>query len=472
MPTKSRDYPYIPNAVPRVQAEMLAMLGLDAPSQLFSDIPERLKFHGRMNLPDPLTDEYSLRRHLEELLDRNRHCGQTLNFMGAGCAQHFVPAVCDEVNGRGEFLTAYAAEFYADHGKWQALFEFCSHMAELLEMDVVSGFLYDGAQAVATSLRMAARMTGRRRVLVPGTLAPQIRMVVHNYLAGVAEDQVAVESVAFDPATGCMDLTDLEARLAGDVAAVLVENPAYLGFLETGVEEIGRLARRHGAEFVVATDPIALGVLAPPAAYGATIACGDYHPLGLHMQCGGGQAGFIATHDDMRYVAEFKDKMYGLAPTVQPGEYGFTNVLFGRTSFGSREKAKEFSGTSNALWSITAGAYLALLGPVGMVEVGQTILQMARYTAGRLAALPGVRAGLGGYFFKEFVVNFDDTGRLVSEINAALLEKGIFGGIDLSADFPWLGQSSLYCVTEVIRKADIDVLAGALTAILTSKTNV
>ena len=472
MPTEFKDYPYIPNAVPRVKAEMLAMLGLDNTDQLFSEIPDRLKFRGRMDLPEPVADEYSLRRHLEGLLERNRHCGRTLNFMGGGCAQHFVPAVCDEVNGRGEFLTAYAAEFYADHGKWQALFEYCSHMAELLDMDVVNGFLYDGTQAVATSLRMAARMTGRRRVLVPTTLAPQTRMVVDNYLAGVDTAQVVVEPVAFDPATGCMDLADLEARLGEDVAAVLVENPAYLGFIETGVEQIGRLARRHGAEFVVATDPIALGVLAPPAAYGATIACGDYHPLGLHMQCGGGQAGFIATHDDMRYVAEFKDKMYGLAPTVKPGEFGFANVLFGRTSFGSREKAKEFSGTSNALWSITAGAYLALLGPSGMVEVGQTIMQMAQYAAGRLALLPGVRAGLAGPYFKEFVVNFDDTGQRVAEINAALLERGIFGGIDLCDDFPWLGNSALYCVTEVMRKADIDTLVDALTTILASRTDV
>ncbi|MBI9083442.1 MAG: aminomethyl-transferring glycine dehydrogenase subunit GcvPA [Desulfobacterales bacterium] len=466
MGTPPKVYPYIPNSVPRVKAEMLARLGLDDSQTLFDEIPDRLKFQGVMNLPEPLADEYSLRRHLEGMLQRNGHCGNHLNFLGAGCAQHFVPAVCDEVNGRGEFLTAYAAEFYADHGKFQALFEFCSHMAELLDMDVVSGFLYDGAQAVATSLRMATRITGRRRVLVPGTLAPQTRMIVDNYMAGVDAAQVEIESVAYDPVTGLMDMADLETKLTPRVAAVLVENPSFLGVIETGAAAIGRLVRGCGAEFVVCADPISLGVLAPPAQYGATIACGDYHPLGLHMQSGGGQGGFIATHDDMRYIVEFKDKMYGLAPTVQPGEYGFANILFDRTSFGSREKGKEFTGTSNALWAITAGVYLALLGPAGMEEIGQTIMRTAQYAAGRLAGLDGVRIAFDTPFFKEFVVNFDDTGLSVAHINAALLEKGIFGGVDLSLDFPELGQSALYCVTEVIRKADIDTLTSALEGVL------
>jgi glycine dehydrogenase subunit 1 len=466
MPKPSRSYPYIPNATARVKAEMLARLGLTDPMTLFQEIPEHLRFKGCMDLPEPVADEYSLRRHIEGLLNQNRHCGQTLNFLGAGCAHHFVPAVCDEVNGRGELLTAYAAEFYADHGKWQALFEFSSHMAELLDMDVVSGFLYDGAQAVATALRMATRITGRRKVLVPATLGSQTRMIIDNYMRGVGAPQVEVQTLGFDPASGLIDLSDLADRLDEETAAVLVENPSYLGFFETQATEIGRLARRHGAEFVVSTDPIALGVLAPPVHYGATIACGDYHPLGIHLQCGGGQAGFIATDGDMRYVTQFKDKLYGLVPTVQPGEYGFANVLFDRTSFGSREKAKEFTGTSNALWAITAGAYLALLGPAGMQEIGQTIMQMSQYAAGRMAALPGVRLAFATPFFKEFVVNFDDSGRQVAEIHAALLRDGIFGGVDVSGQFPWLGQSALYCVTEVMRQADIDRLIDSLNRVL------
>lgn len=460
-------YPYIPNSVPEIKAQMLKEVGVDAAMDLFSEIPDHLKYKGKMNLPEPILDECSLKRHLEGLLNKNKNCSEYLNFLGAGCAQHFVPALCDEINGRGEFLTAYAAEFYADHGKWQALFEFCGLMGELLDMDVVSGFLYDGAQAAATSLRMATRITGRREILLPGTMNPQTLMVVKNYMKDVSGPGIAIQTIDFDKHTGKLDLDDMRSKISSKTAALFIENPAYLGSIDPGAEEAGEIARENGAEFIVSTDPIALGVLAPPAQYGATFACGDYHSLGIHMQCGGGLGGFIATHDMMKYLVEYKDKMYGLTNTVKEGEYGFGNVLFARTSFQSREKAREYTGTSNALWALTAGVYLALMGPEGMREIGQTIMQKAQYAARRFSDLPGVRIALQGPFFKEFLVNFDHSGKTVSEINRELLQHKIFGGKDVSGEFPELGQSALYCVTEIITEEDIERLVFALKKIIT-----
>ena len=180
------------------------------------------------------------------------------------------------------------------------------------------------------------------------------------------------------------------------------------------------------------------------------------------MQAGGGQAGFIATVEDMKYVSEFKDLMFGITDTVQAGEYGFGEVLFDRTSYGSREKGKEYTGTSTGLWAITAAVYLSLMGPRGMEQTGKTILQMSQYAASRLAGIDGVQPGFSSPFFKEFVLNFDRTGKTVAQINEALLEKKIFGGKDLSEDFPELGQSALYCVTETKTQEDIDRLASAL----------
>ena len=471
MKNKDLIHPYIPSSAPAVKAQMMKAVGVSDIMDLFEEIPNHLKYTGELNLPEPIRDEFSIRRHLENLLDKNKNCLDYINFLGSGCAQHFVPAVCDEVNGRGEFLTAYAAEFYADHGKWQALFEFCSLLAELLDVDVTCGFLYDGLQAAATSLRMACRITGRNEVLIPGTISKDTRMVLDNYMAGIHGPQVNIGTVGFHPETGLMDIRDLNAQISEKTAAVFIENPSYLGFIESQAEEIGRIARRNGAEFVVSTDPISLGVLAPPAQYGATIVCGDYHTLGLHMQCGGGQSGFIGTSGDMEYVMEYKDKMYGLTPTSKPGEYGFANILFERTSFGSRENAREFTGTSNGLWAITAGVYLALMGPMGMTEVGQTIMQKAQYAAAKMKRLKGVRLRFDGPFFKEFLVNFDGTGKGVAEINRELLKYGIFGGKDISSEFKMLGQSALYCVTEVISIEAIDKLIAALTEITAGRKN-
>ena len=231
---------------------------------------------------------------------------------------------------------------------------------------------------------------------------------------------------------------------------------------------ISRAVHQAGGLSVVGVDPISLGLLSAPPAYGADIVCGDLQPLGIHMNYGGGQSGFMATRDEERFVMEFPSRLFGIAPTSEPGEYGFGDVAYDRTSFGHlRDKGKEYVGTQPALWGITAGVYLALMGPAGMEEVDRIIMANAQYAASVLREIPGVRTNPGqGVFFKEFIVDFNDTGKTVSEINEKLLRKGIFGGKDLSGDFPKLGQAALYCVTEIHTKADLDRLAAALADIL------
>jgi glycine dehydrogenase subunit 1 len=462
MSESKKVYPYIPNSVPEIKAQMLKEVGAEDIMDLYEEIPEHLKFKGTMNLPEPILDEHSIRKHVEGILNKNKNCSDHLNFLGAGCAQHFVPAVCDEINGRGEFLTAYSAMFWGDHGKWQAWFEYQSLMGELLDMDHLSVPTYDGAQAAATSLRMATRINGRCEVLVPGTMNPEILRVMKTYLGGVPEPLVTIKAVGFDPAAGLLDLDDLKSQISSDTAAVFIENPSYLGVIETQAEEIGKIARDNGSEFIVFADPISLGVIAPPVHYGATIACGECHALGIHMQAGGGQAGYIASLDDMEHASQFKDFVVSLADTVEEGEYGFGIVLPMNLSYLSREEAKEYTGTSAGLWAITAAVYLSLMGPKGMQELGQSIMQKSQYAAKRISELDGVEIKLSSPFFKEFVVNFDKTGKSVGDINKALLKKKIFGGKDISGEFPDLGQSAIYCVTEIMTKKDIDKLVKAL----------
>ncbi len=227
------------------------------------------------------------------------------------------------------------------------------------------------------------------------------------------------------------------------------------------------MAHDVGAVSVVGVDPITLGVLEPPAGYGADIAVGDVQPLGMHMAYGGGHAGFIATRDDPRFVLEYPSRLFGITPTTVEGEYGFGDVAYERTSFALREGGKEWVGTAAALWGITAGAYLALLGPHGIRELGETILQRSHYAAKRLARIPGIRVPrFRGPFFQESVVDFSGQRKSVAQIHRALLRRGIFVGKDLSTEFPELRGCALYCVTEVHTKADIDRLVETLEEVL------
>ncbi len=452
-------HPYIPNSVPEVQAEMLAEIGVENIEDLYADIPDELRFQGRMNLPAPLASEHDLKRHVEDLLARNRTCRENLSFLGGGCWQHYVPAVCDEINHRSEFLTAYAGEPYEDHGRFQALFEYESLMGELLEMDVVNVPTYDWAQAASTAVRMAGRITGRRSLLISDCVSPDRLAVIRNYCDPV----MSLQTVRHDPDTGLLELEDLKAHVTPETAGLYLENPTYFGVIETGGREAADLLHARGALMVVGVDPSALGVLVPPSRYGADIVCGDIQPLGMHLNYGGGLAGFIATHDDPRFVREYPSRLFGITRTKVRGEYGFGDVAYERTSFDGREKGKEFVGTHAALWGITAAVYLSLMGPRGMSDLGRAILQRAEYLMQRMNELPGVRAPrFRSSHFKEFVVDFNGTGMTVAQINAFLRERGIFGGIDLAREFPAEGECALYSVTEIHSRRDLDRLVETL----------
>jgi glycine dehydrogenase subunit 1 len=457
---KKFPYPYIPNSVPEVKAQMLKEIGLTSVEQIYAEIPERLRFRGKLKIPGPIPSECELRRHVEELLNKNKNCKEYLNFLGGGCWQHYVPSVCTTIMDRDEFLTAYVGESMADHGKFQAQFEYASCMAELLDMEAVNTPTYDWGMAAATSVRMASRITGRNEALIVKTVAPDRLSCIKNYALSIVPN---VKLVDIDSKTGLMNLKDLKRKISANTAVVYFENPSYLGFIETQGAEISKIAHDAGAIVSVGVDPISLGVLEPPARYGADIAVGDIQPLGVPMYWGGGLGGFVATRDEPKYVAEFPSLLFGITETTQPGEYGFGEVYFERTSYASREKAKDFLGTMAQLHGIGAAVYLSLMGPRGMRELGEGIFQRAEYAMRVLSRIKGVKVPIfKAPHFKEFVVNFDGTGKTVKQINKSLLKKHIFGGKDLSKEFPELGQSALYCVTEVHTQADLVSLAAAL----------
>jgi glycine dehydrogenase subunit 1 len=454
-------HPYIPNSVPEIREEMLREIGVSDAEKLYAEIPETLRCKRPLNLPEPFPSEYELKKHVEGILGRNRSCDEYLNFLGAGCYQHHVPSVCDEVVNRGEFLTAYAGCAYSDLGRLQASFEYASMITELLGMDVTGMPTFDGSSAASTSIRMTARITGRPEALVPEAMSPQRLMHMKNYCRST--DVRSIKTVAYDPATGLIDLDDLKSKLGPETAGVYIENPNYLGIIETQGAEIANLAHEQGALLAVGVNPMSLGALSPPGEYGADIACGDAQPLGVHMSYGGGSTGFIAVRDVDRHIGELPMLMVSVADLVNAEGFGFSVYARPeRLSYLGRENAKEYTGTATALWGIANAVYMALMGPQGMKDIGETILQKSHYAKKITAHISGVKMPLKSAHFNEFVVNFDATGKSVADINRALLDRKIFGGKDLTAEFPALGKSALYCISEIHSKDDIDRLAAAL----------
>ncbi len=460
---ETRVHPYMANSTDVARRRMLDVIGISDVTELFEQIPSDHLSSEEIQLEPALRSEIALRRHLMTLLGQNDTCEENLSFLGAGCWQHHVPAICDEVWARSEFLTSVWGTPSSDLGRNQAWFEFASQLGELLRMDFVGLPVYSWGAAAGHAFRMAARLTGRNRVLAPRAMDPERLAVIRTYCGSPElKGHIELVGVNHDPATGRYDMGDLRSKLTDETAAVYLETPSYLGIVETNAAEIASLARAHGAETIVGVDPISLGVLAAPGDYGTDIAVGTTQPLGVHMNCGGGVGGFIATRDEEKYAKQYPTLQVSICDTVVPGERGFGLTLFAQSSYGSREFGNDWTGNSVYLWAIANAAYMSLMGPAGFFDVGSTILRLSHYAATKIAELSGVRVDWDSGFFKEFVVNFDGTDKTVNEINEALRQRRIFGGKDLSESHVELGQSALFCVTEIHSADDIDHLVDTL----------
>jgi len=464
MKEKNYTHPYIPNSVPEVKAEMLKQIGVESIDELYSDIPDSLRFKGKMKIPEGFASELSLKQHMEKLLSRNKSVREYASFLGGGVADHYVPAICDEINGRSEFLTAYAGEPYEDHGRFQALFEYQSLMGELLDFDVVNVPTYDWSQAASTAIRMAQRITSRDEILVSELTGPDRLNAFHNY----CRSAMKVTLVKHDQETGLIDLIDLKSKISDNIAGIYFENPSYIGIIESQGQEISDLIHEAGGLSIVGVDPISLGILKPPSQYGTDIACGDIQSLGNHMHYGGCLGGFISTRDEEKLVMEYPSRLFGITKTAVEGEWGFDDVAYDRTSFGVREKGKEFVGTANALYGITTAVYLSLMGPDGLHDLGQHLLQKSLYAKKVLGKVPGLNVRFESQGFKEIVIDFSETGKSIREINTSLLEYEIFGGHDLGICASLLENCALYCFTELNSKEQIDSLGKSLTEILSN----
>jgi glycine dehydrogenase subunit 1 len=148
--------------------------------------------------------------------------------------------------------------------------------------------------------------------------------------------------------TGEIDRKDLAARLSSDTAAVYID--AFLiGIVDAGAPDIVKRAHAKGALAVVGVDPSTLGVLEAPGNYGADLVVVELQPLGMHMNGGGGQAGFIATRDEPRFVDEYPSFLISLTQAPESGAFGFGVGTLDRTSYHKRHAATDYYSTTQWL---------------------------------------------------------------------------------------------------------------------------
>ena len=461
------NHPYIPNSQPEIKKEMMQEIGIKSIDELYADIPEKYCLKKPLNIPEALS-EFEVKRHVETLLSKNKTYNDMPVFLGAGCWPHYVPAVVKEIVQRSEFLTAYTPyQPEISQGMLQALFEYQSMICELTSMDVANCSMYDWASALGEAARMAARITGRREILIPKIIHPERAATLHVY---AEPPGIMIEQVAYERENGQINLEDLKNKISDKTAAVYIENPSYLGFIETQVDEISKEAHAHGALFILGVDPTSLGILKPPGEYDADIVIGEAQPLGNAMNFGGPLLGIFACRGDMNLIRQMPGRIIGLTTTMDGGGQGFCMALQTREQHIRRERATSNICSNEALCAVASAVYMALLGPQGLRELGETIMYKANYAMRLISEIDGVKAPIfKSAHFKEFTVNFDGAGLSVKEVHKKLLQHKIHGGKDISKEVPKLGQTAIYCVTEVHSKEEIERLAEVLKEVLAGR---
>ncbi len=450
-------HPYLPNSVPEIKERMIEEIGVKSIDDLYSDIPPELRFEGELDIDGPYT-EAEVKYLVTGMLEKNSSL-RCPPFLGGGVWPHYVPSVVDEVVRRAEFLTSYTPyQPEISQGILQAVFEYQSLVSELLGMEVTNSSLYDWSTAVGEAARMASRLTRRDTVIVPSLMSPRRLAVLRTYTEPAGMKVVQVD---YDKTTGLLDVEDLSEKVDGNTAAVYIENPSYLGFVEEDAEGIGEVAHDDGSLFIVGVDPTSLGILRAPGDYGADIVVGEGQPLGNHMNYGGPLLGILACRNDPKMIRQVPGRIIGMTKTEKGDRRGYTMTLQTREQHIRREKATSNICTNEALCAIVSAVYLSLLGPNGIRELGEIVASRAHYAMRRIGELPNVRAPLfNSFHFKEFTVSF--RGKTVEEVNKELLASRIQGGLPIKGDFPELGDTALYCVTEMHSKRDIDRLVTAL----------
>jgi glycine dehydrogenase subunit 1 len=455
--------PFIPHT-PDDIADMLAVIGVGSTDDLFDEIPSALKINELDGVPSALT-EMEVGRVLTE---RAALDGRALNFIGAGAYEHHIPAPVWAIATRGEFYSAYTPyQAEASQGTLQLIYEYQSMMCALTGMEVSNASLYDGASALAEACLMAIRAnrtSNSRRILLPRTVNPTYSQVARA-IAG--NQEVEFEPVSFDRTQGRTLIDALRAYEAQDFAAVVVQQPNFFGNLEE-VDELTDWAHQNKIIVIAVVNPISLALFKPPSHWGslidgkrgADIVCGEGQPLGVPLASGGPYFGFMATR--MQYARQMPGRIVGRTTDIE-GRPGFTLTLQAREQHIRRSKATSNICTNQGLMVTAATIYMSLLGGEGLIRVAEVCMQRTADLVLALTRLPGIRLAFAANRFHEAVLLLD---RPVAPVLAALVRRGIQGGLDLSDRYPELGHPLLVCATETKTAADIEFFAGTLNDIM------
>lgn len=421
--------------------QMLKQAGMNSLDDLYADVPEQIRFRGEYDLPEPMS-ETEIRSLFEKLGEKNR---RLTVFAGAGCYDHYTPAVVPNIISRSEFLTSYTPyQAEISQGTLHYIFEYQSMMAELTGMDVSNASMYDGSTATAEAAIMALASTKKTdTVLVSASVDPKVLNVVKTYAHFHGFN---VELIAEND--GATDKEQMEARLEkGGVAGVIVQQPNYHGIVED-FSGFADSCHAHKSLFIVNSVAADLALLKTPGEWGADVAVGDGQSLGIPMAFGGPSVGYMCCTEKL--MRKMPGRIVGKTVDNR-GQRVFVLTLQAREQHIRRQKATSNICSNESLMALFVTIYMSVMGKEGVKEAAQMSYDGAHYLHDALIATGLFSDKYERPFFNEFCVKYNGD---VDRLQQRFIENGILGGVKVDAD------TLMFAVTEKRTKEEIDKLVN------------
>ena len=436
---------YIPHTPDDIRA-MLDVIGVSSLEDLYAEVPEELKLHRELDIPQSKS-EIEVRRIIRAMADKNR---KLVPFAGAGVYDHYVPSMIPYITSRSEFSTSYTPyQAEISQGTLQYIFEYQTMMADLTGMDISNASMYDGSTATAEAMLMCvAAAKKRNKVLISATFNPRVMNVVRTYAKFHG-----VELVEIPAADGLTDREAITRELAaGDVAGVMVAQPNHYGIIE---DFTGLADEVHAAKALLVINSIAstLAVLRSPGEWGADIACGDAQSLGIPMNFGGPHIGYLCVKSAL--VRKMPGRLVGETVDAD-GKRAFVLTMQAREQHIRREKATSNICTAQGIMCLYVAIYLSIMGRQGLVEVNEQSAGAARALREALLATGKFEEVFPGKpFLNEFALRYVGSESLET-LHRRWAENGWLGGVTLDG----MPNCLLFAATEQRTQEEIDAFAA------------
>jgi len=426
--------------------QMLGVIGTKSVDDLFRDVPAAARLTTLIDLPMH-AGEIEVERQMARLAARNVSAGSVPFFCGAGAYRHHVPASVDHLIQRSEYLTSYTPyQPEIAQGTLQYLFEFQTQICMLTGMEVANASMYDGSTGTAEAVLMAARVTGRKRVVLSRQLHPQYAETVRTTCEMADIEVVDGDAATLDDKTACF----------------VVQNPDFYGSI-ADITPLSDAAHAKGALLIaVVTEIVSLGAITPPGEMGADIVVGEGQSIGNALNFGGPYLGILATRQ--KFLRQMPGRLAGETVDAE-GRRGFVLTLSTREQHIRREKATSNICTNSGLCVLAFTIHLSLLGEDGFRRLAALNHDRAVLAADRLSKVKGVEL-VTPTFFNEFTLKLSKPAAAVVD---TLAGQGIIAGVPVSRlkpNDPAAANLLLVAVTETVTPSDIDALAGALAKVL------